>query len=130
MREESHVDPPSFDCIHHVQLAMPRGSEGDVRYFYGTAVGMAEIEKPPALAKRGGAWFRAGGVEIHLGVERDFRPAEKAHPAIRVDDIDAMAARLASFGIGVEWDEAVPDVGRFHVRDPVGNRLEFLQLRR
>lgn len=130
MREDSHGDPPSFGCIHHVQLAMPRGSDGDVRHFYGSALGMAEIEKLPALAKRGGARFRVAGVEIHLAVERDFRPADKAHPAIRVDDVDAIAGRLASFGIGVEWDEAIPDVRLFHVREPAGNRLEFIQLPR
>ena len=130
MRDDSHGDPPSFGCIHHVPLAMRRGFDGDVRHFYGSALGMAGIERLPALAKGSGAWFRVAGVEIHLAVERDVRPADKAHPAIRVDDVDAIAGRLASFGIGVEWDEAIPDVRLFHVRDPAGNRLEFIQLPR
>ena len=113
MRDDSRGNPPSFECIHHVQIAMSRGSEGNVRQLSGTALAMAEVEKPPALAKRGVFWFRAGGVEMHLGVERDLRPTDKAHPAIRVDDVNAMTARLASFGIGVEWDGAILDLRRY-----------------
>lgn len=74
-----------------------------------------------------GAWFRSGAVEIHLGVEREFRPAGTAHPAIQVEDVDAAATRLASFGTDVEWDGAIPNVRRFHVHGPAGNRPEFVQ---
>ncbi|MDQ1708786.1 MAG: hypothetical protein QOG49_171, partial [Frankiaceae bacterium] len=64
--------------IHHVQLAIPAGGEDSGRQFWGGAVGMAETAKPPALAARGGCWFRGGGLEVHLGVDPDFRPARKA----------------------------------------------------
>ena len=116
-----------FVRLHHVQLAMPAGAEDAARAFYAGALGLAEVAKPPALAARGGAWFRAGGVEVHLGVEADFRPAPKAHPALLVADLDALAARLAVAGVGVHWDGDFPGHRRFYADDPFGNRLELLQ---
>lgn len=116
-----------FDRLHHVQLAMPPGEEGRARAFFVDVLGMAEIAKPPGLAARGGAWFRTGGVEVHLGVEKDFRPARKSHPGILVTDLDGLAKRLAAAGATPEWDDGFPGHHRFYVADPFGNRLEFLQ---
>lgn len=113
--------------LHHTQLAIPPGSEPTVREFYGGVLGMAELAKPPVLATRGGCWFRSGGLEIHLGVELDFRPARKAHPGILVNDIDALAKRLGEHGIEVDWDDNFPGHRRFYAHDPLGNRLEFLE---
>lgn len=90
---------------------------------------MTEIPKPPALAARGGCWFQAGTVQLHLGIEQDFRPARKAHPGLRVTGIDAYAARLEAHGAPVTWDGDLPGHRRFFRRffseDPVGNRVEF-----
>lgn len=116
-----------FESFHHVQLGMPRGEEERARTFFVGVLGMSEIPKPAVLAARGGAWFAAGALELHLGIEDDFRPARKAHPGILVDDLDALAARLAAAGIEVTRSEDVPGMRRFHTRDPFGNRLEFLQ---
>ncbi len=116
-----------FDQLHHTQLAMPAGEEAKARSFYVDLLGMAEIAKPPALAARGGAWFRAGRVELHLGVESDFRPARKAHPGILVTDLTALATRLSAAGVSPEWDGEFPGHRRFYAADPFGNRLEFLQ---
>jgi hypothetical protein len=66
-----------FTAIDHVQLAMPPDGEEAARHFYRDLLGMAEIPKPPELAKRGGCWFESGEVQIHLGVEKDFRPGEE-----------------------------------------------------
>ena len=112
---------------HHVQLAMPEGAEEEARRFYGGVLGMAEVPKPEALAKRGGAWFRSGEVELHLGVEADFRPARKAHPGIRVDALAELAGRIEAGGVEVRWDDAFPGHRRFYVDDPFGNRLEFIE---
>ncbi|GGV52743.1 glyoxalase [Streptomyces longisporoflavus] len=92
-------------------------------------LGMTEVPKPPELASRGGCWFvaGAGAVELHLGVEAEFRPARKAHPGLRVDDISAYAEQLTSRGVPVTWDHALPGRRRFYAEDPVGNRLEFLE---
>ncbi len=113
--------------IHHVQLACPAGSEGALREFYAGVLGLEEIQKPPALAARGGCWFRGFGIELHLGVEEDFTPARKAHPGLLVDDLDTWAERLAAAGYPVARDDNFPGMRRFHSQDVHGNRLEFLQ---
>jgi len=116
-----------FDRLHHVQLAMPGGEEEAARGFYVGVIGMTEIAKPAALAPRGGAWFSDGGVELHLGVEHEFRPARKAHPGVLVDDLDDLVARLDAAGQSVTWDADFPGFRRIYTNDPFGNRLEFLQ---
>ena len=115
--------------IHHVQLACPAGSEEASRAFYVGVLGLAEKPKPPALAARGGCWFEgADGIELHLGVEADFRPAGKAHPGLLWSDLDALASRLAAAGYPVRWavDGEIPGIRRFHTADPHGNRIEVL----
>jgi len=79
---------------------MPRGEEERARRFYRDVLGMSEIPTPPELAKRGGCWFASGDVQIHLGVEDDFRPAKKAHPALRCSDYPHLLARLTENGVG------------------------------
>ena len=121
--------------LHHVQVSCPRGGEDDARRFWVDGLGMTEVAKPAALAGRGGCWFRsydaAGAVvaEIHVGVETDFRPARKAHPALVVDDLDVVAGRLRDLGFVVdETDrETFPGYLRCHVADGAGNRVEILE---
>ncbi|MFE3647168.1 MULTISPECIES: VOC family protein [unclassified Streptomyces] len=113
--------------LHHVQLAIPPGAEGLCREFWGGVLGMAELAKPPALAARGGCWFRGGGLEVHLGVEEDFRPNRKAHPGILVSSLQALADRLTAHGVDVTWDDDFPGHRRFYACDRLGNRLEFLE---
>ncbi|MFE4264660.1 VOC family protein [Streptomyces sp. NPDC056883] len=113
--------------VDHVQLAAPPGSEERLRAYYTEVLGMTEIPKPPVLAARGGCWFAAGPVQLHLGVEEDFRPARKAHPGLRVEGIKAYADRLEARGALVVWDDNLPGHLRFYSEDPVGNRIEFLE---
>ncbi|MGI8576888.1 MAG: glyoxalase [Nocardioidaceae bacterium] len=112
--------------LHHVQVACPAGGEALVRDFYGAGLGLTEVSKPPALAAGGGVWFRGAGYELHVGVEPDFSPAKKAHPAFLVESVDAVAGQLAARGFGVSWDEGFPGYRRFHTHDPHGNRVEIL----
>ncbi|MGV3491073.1 MAG: VOC family protein [Devosia sp.] len=112
--------------LHHVQLAIPPGAEDVCRQFYCDLLGWRELEKPSLLAARGGLWLQAGEDELHLGVEADFRPARKAHPAFAVADLDSLAKRLQLAGIPIAFDDAIPGLRRFYVADAVGNRLEFL----
>ncbi|MCT9108389.1 glyoxalase [Streptomyces mirabilis] len=114
-------------AVDHVQLAAPPGSEDFLRGYYVEVLGMTEIPKPPVLAARGGCWFCAGAVQLHLGIEKDFRPAKKAHPGLRVTGIEAFAARLRAHEAEVTWDDNLPGHRRFYSEDPVGNRLEFLE---
>jgi catechol 2,3-dioxygenase-like lactoylglutathione lyase family enzyme len=113
--------------LHHVQVSGPVGCEAAMRAFYVGLLGMTEVEKPERLRARGGAWFRAGSAEIHVGIESPFAPARKAHPGIGVSDVDGLARSLEVAGAPVEWDDRISGVRRFHTHDPVGNRLEFQQ---
>jgi catechol 2,3-dioxygenase-like lactoylglutathione lyase family enzyme len=120
-------EPMSILAIDHVQLAMPAGGEPQARAFYTHVLGLSEIPKPPALAARGGVWFGNGAVQLHLGVEADFRPARKAHPALLVDDLDGLEAACRAAGFAPQGDTELPGYARFYITDPFGNRLEFLQ---
>lgn len=113
--------------IDHVQLAIPPGGEGAARAFYGDVLGFVEVAKPPALAVRGGMWFQAGPVGIHLGLEPDMRASVKAHPALVVDDLDAFVARLAASGARWVPSDEIPGTRRGHTWDPFGNRIELVQ---
>jgi len=116
-----------IESLDHVQLAMPRGREDEARVFYAGALGMTEIEKPEPLRAAGGCWFGAGSVRLHLGVEDSFRPARKAHPALRVRDLDESCARLATHGVEVRPDARLPGIRRVYVDDCFGNRIELIQ---
>lgn len=122
--------------LHHVQVAMPAGGEGNARRFYRDALGMTEVDKPAALVGRGGCWFRvfegdAVTAEIHLGVEEPFTPAAKAHPALvvaSVEELERLGARVEQEGFEVSWAERAtfPGYQRFHCRDGFGNRIEVM----
>lgn len=113
--------------MHHVQVSCPPGSEDALRGFYAAVLGMTEVPKPQVLAARGGVWFRSGTAEIHCGVEKNFRPAGKAHPGLVCVDVDALAAACVEAGHEVLWDDNFPGFRRCYVSDPVGNRIELLQ---
>ncbi len=114
--------------IDHVQLAAPPGCEDAARRFFVEVLGLTEIEKPASLAVRGGAWFKAGEQQIHVGVEEGFVPASKAHPALLVESVrlDDMAGRLAQAGAPVAWDDELAPLRRFYTADPWGNRIELI----
>ena len=113
--------------IDHVQLAMPAGGEERARGFYAGVLGLREIPKPADLAARGGCWFEGGAAHIHLGVEQDFQPAHKAHPALLVDDLEAFVARLTEAGVAFAPGKPLDGYVRGDVADPFGNRIELMQ---
>ena len=116
-----------IDRIDHVQLAMPRGREDEARAFYSGLLGIPEAPKPPALAARGGVWFERDGLKVHLGVDAEFRPARKAHPAFLVRGLRELAGRLRTAGVEVVDDGLMPGYERVYVADPFGNRLELME---
>ena len=113
--------------VDHIQRAMPVGQEAIAREFYSGTLRFTEVPKPANLAKRGGAWFESGTLRLHLGVEADFRPARKAHPAFLVQQLDAFAQHLRRAGVPVISDEPLEGYNRFYVSDPFGNRIEFVE---
>jgi catechol 2,3-dioxygenase-like lactoylglutathione lyase family enzyme len=113
-------------ALDHVQIAAPDGCEEAARRFYGELLGLLELPKPATLAGRGGVWFQLGGQALHIGVEQPFTPARKAHPALLVRNLAALAERLQAAGVAVTWDADLPGYQRFYTADPWGNRLELL----
>jgi catechol 2,3-dioxygenase-like lactoylglutathione lyase family enzyme len=114
-------------ALDHLQLAMPSGREAEARAFYGGILGLRELAKPANLAVRGGVWFELGTQQLHLGVEGDFRPAKKAHPAFLVQDLARLRARLEQSGFEPYEDEPLAGYQRCYVADPFGNRLELME---
>ena len=112
--------------LDHVQLAMPVGAESKARAFYGEILGLLEIPKPREIVSRGGVWFRCGNLQLHLGVELDFRPAKKAHPALAVEGYTQLLKVLTVAGYDVVEDTSLPAITRCFTFDPFGNRLELI----
>ena len=119
--------PVQVRRIDHVQLAMPPDREAEARLFYSGLLGIKETPKPPHLAARGGCWFEEGPLKVHLGVEADFHPARKAHPALLVDDLAALVTTLQAAGAVVRDDEPLDGYFRVYVDDPFGNRIELME---
>lgn len=113
--------------LDHVQLAMPAGGEADAERFYSGFLGLERVPKPNALALRGGCWFRKGSAQLHLGVEAEFRPAKKAHPALVVEGYEALLTKLREAGVEIRPSDELPGVRRCHIDDPFGNRLELIE---
>ena len=113
--------------LDHVQLAMPEGREEDARAFYEEVLGIPERIKPPHLAIRGGCWFENGPLKVHLGVDKEFVPARKAHPAFVVDDLRGIIARLEQAGYRIVKDQPLQGYERRYVDDPFGNRIELME---
>ena len=113
--------------LDHIQLAMPRSKEDEARNFFIEILEMKEEIKPEPLASRGGCWFRKDGVSVHLGVEKNFVPQKKAHPAFIVSDLLDLEKKLKEKSYEVIWDDALPTSDRCYTIDPFGNRIEFLK---
>ncbi|HVZ91481.1 MAG TPA: VOC family protein [Rhizomicrobium sp.] len=113
--------------VDHVQIAVPRALEADCLAFYRTVVALEEIPKPEALRGRGGAWFRAGALQVHIGVDADASPASKRHVCFLVRDLAEAKASIEARGVPIEGEGVAEGLKRFFIRDPAGNRLEIGQ---
>lgn len=114
-------------ALDHIQLAMPSGGEDRARHFYEGLLGLKETPKPENLAHRGGCWFELGSVKVHLGVEKEFSPARKAHPAFEVKELKALIQTLNTAGHTARTDEPLEGWSRVYVDDPFGNRIELME---
>ena len=113
--------------LDHVQLAIPTGGEERAREFYAGILGLTEVAKPAAMSGRNSIWFVAGPVNLHLGVEPDFHPAKRAHPALVVDGLDDIVAACERVGLPTKPDTSFNNFRRVHIFDPFGNRLELME---
>jgi catechol 2,3-dioxygenase-like lactoylglutathione lyase family enzyme len=116
-----------FKAIDHVQLAAPKESEETARKFFVDVLGFVEIEKPEALKQKGGVWFQFGNIQVHIGIEEPFSPAQKAHPAFEVENLEKFKRHLTYHQIGFTEDERLPGANRIYMNDPFGNRIEILE---
>ena len=114
-------------AIDHAQLAMPEGGETAAQDFYEGLLGLSLVPKPPHLERRGGCWFENDSVKVHLGVEADFRPARKAHPALAVEGLERLVQRLRAAGVTVRDSESMDTQHRVYADDPFGNRIELIE---
>ncbi|OLE52156.1 MAG: glyoxalase [Acidobacteria bacterium 13_1_20CM_3_53_8] len=115
-------------CVHHAQITIPRGAEPEAREFYCGLLGLSEIEKPAVLKGRGGFWLSVGDDQVHVGTEDNVdRQATKAHIAYEVNSLADFRRRFNESGIEIHDGIQIPGYERFEIRDPFGNRLEFLQ---
>jgi catechol 2,3-dioxygenase-like lactoylglutathione lyase family enzyme len=121
---ESAQTGPVWTGIDHVQLAIPVGGEDEARAFFVGLLGLGEVRKPAAMAARGGAWFEAGPVKIHVGVEDAFIAARRAHPALTVRGLETL---IEGAGLDAEWNDEISGVTRCHISDPFGNRIELIE---
>jgi catechol 2,3-dioxygenase-like lactoylglutathione lyase family enzyme len=115
--------------LDHILLAMPAGRESEARNFYRDILGIPEATKPSELAARGGCWFEDGELKVHLGVEKNFAPARKAHPAFLVEDLAALTSTLVKAGVPISHDEPLQGYDRIFVHDPFGNRIELMEVK-
>ena len=114
--------------LHHAQITIPRGAEAQGRQFYCDLLGLPEIAKPQSLQGRGGFWLQVGVQQVHVGTEDGVvREASKAHLAYLVDDIQAWQTLFLALGIAILDGVPIPGYARFEIRDPFGNRIEFIQ---
>lgn len=127
--KDRNASAPLFRIValDHVQLAIPPGQEAVARQFYMQALGLREVPKPANLAKRGGLWLEGGALRLHLGVEADFKPAKKAHPALLVQNLGGLIAHLEAMQIAIVRDEPLEGYDRMYVSDPFGNRIEIME---
>ena len=113
--------------IDHIQIAVPRALEGQCLAFYREVLGLEEIAKPPELRGRGGAWFQAGPIQVHIGIDAEGSPPSKRHICFLVADSGAAKAAIAADGVFIEGESQTDGLARFFIRDPAGNRLEIGQ---
>jgi catechol 2,3-dioxygenase-like lactoylglutathione lyase family enzyme len=114
-------------ALDHVQVAIPEGGEARARDFYCGALGLEEMPKPASLQGRGGCWFGNPMVQLHAGVDPEFRAAQKAHPALIVEGLDEIVRRCAAQGSPTRPDTPFGGYRRVHVFDPFGNRIELME---
>ncbi|MGD7044594.1 VOC family protein [Jeotgalibacillus proteolyticus] len=117
----------SFNGIDHIQLEAPKGHEEKARSFYSGVLGLEEIPKPENLRKHGGCWFLCGPQEIHIGSLESFKAPQKAHPALVVTGLQSLRSHLEDASYAIDEEEPIAGRDRFFVKDPFGNRIEFLE---
>ena len=111
--------------VHHVAIQV--NDVDAARAFYGGVLGLEELERPDLPG--GGAWFRVGLHELHIGVEDGHVAPARQHFALQVGDLDAAVAAIEAQGVSVrKTGLTFPGAGhQAFLRDPSGNLIELNQ---
>jgi catechol 2,3-dioxygenase-like lactoylglutathione lyase family enzyme len=111
--------------LSHVNITIPKGAEDIARRFYGELLKLPEIPKPESIRNRGGVWFDAGGLDVHVSIEESRTgPDAYRHFGLECAEVDALRKHLELAGVTTEDGRPAP-WKRFFVRDPFGNRIEI-----
>jgi catechol 2,3-dioxygenase-like lactoylglutathione lyase family enzyme len=117
-------------AVDHVNLATPRARQAETLTFYRQVLGLTEIPKPAEQRGRGGAWFLAGDLQLHISVDPDPDdplPKSKRHVCFLVADLAAAKSAALAFGLTIEEESVTEGLARFFIRDPADNRVEIGQ---
>ena len=115
-------------AIDHMQIAVPPELEQAALAFYHDVLGLQRVQKPTGTGDTRGAWFDAGNIQLHVGIQQEgFKPATKAHPGFVVENLVEARATLEAAGVTVQPGGEIPGFKRVFAQDPAGNRLEFMQ---
>jgi catechol 2,3-dioxygenase-like lactoylglutathione lyase family enzyme len=111
--------------LSHVNITMPKGGEDAARAFYGGLLNLTEIPKPESIRNRGGVWFDADGLDVHVSIEEARTgPDAYRHFGLECADVEGLRKRLEAARVETEDGRPVP-WKRFFLRDPFGNRIEI-----
>jgi len=114
-------------AIDHVQIAAPRALEAETLRFYREVLALSEIPKPEELRVRGGAWFQAGNLQMHVGIDPEPSPKSKRHVCFLVSDLARAKQQVQAHGVPIEEESVAEGLARFFIHDPAGNRIEIGQ---
>ncbi|KAF1046972.1 VOC family protein [Xylophilus sp.] len=110
--------------INHVQLAFPAGEEAEVRRFYGTLVGLTELN----YSSGGALHFVAGSQRIDLVPSAQWQPPPAASVlAFEVQNLPRLRSQMIAANLPIEERQPLPGYLRFRVLDPAGNLIEFIE---
>jgi catechol 2,3-dioxygenase-like lactoylglutathione lyase family enzyme len=118
----------TLSACHHVALCVADAETA--RAFYGDALGLEEIPRPPEI-EIPGAWYRVGATELHVFQADGYEPPRSAsfppHFALRSEDFEATVERMRSAGVHFDFGPGKgPDgIRRVVTRDPTGNVVEI-----
>jgi glyoxylase I family protein len=102
--------------------------------FYCDVLGCEPLPRPDLGFP--GAWLQLGGAQVHLitpmddvdpGTAPETPSGFANHVAFRIDDHDAVLARLR--GLGLDAREGTVGIKQIFVQDPAGNVLELIERR-
>jgi len=112
------------DGIRHIAILVDDADKAAV--FYRDVLGLTQLRRPEGAPIRG-AWFDAGGEQLHL-MQPENPTMNPPHFAICVADLASAVAAIRERGVAVYEVEHMPGAGYQAVlTDPSGNLIELNQ---